>query len=71
VFTDEMLVNIIDNERVSLLPGTSAAKAYMIDVEGKWGLYFRKGYLGTISMETARSMGLEKETGELIGSDLI
>ena len=60
VFTDEMLVNIANDERVSILPGTSAAKVYMLDLEGKWGIFFRYGKFGTISLEMAREMGLAK-----------
>lgn len=60
VFTDEMLVNIVNDERVSLLPGTSTAKVYMLDLEGKWGIFFRYGKFGTISQKMAREMGLTK-----------
>jgi hypothetical protein len=60
VFTDEMLMNIASNERVSLLPGTSSAKVYMLDLDGKWGIFFRYDKFGTISYEMARQMGLAK-----------
>ena len=60
IFTDEMIGNLQKNSRFSTLPGVEAAKAFVLDIDNMYAIYFAEGEFGTIDKRIAESLGLEK-----------
>ncbi len=66
VFTNEMLNNLADNSRISILPGMDiegieAVRSYVLDLEGVWGIYFTFGKFGVLSCDSAKVLGLTSD----------
>ena len=68
VFTSEMLINIADNSRISIIPGMDiegieAVRSYMLDLKNAWGIYFTYGEFGVLSNEMAQQLELASDYG--------